>query len=97
MFVNRITLPVKPFKAGKLVEILKESETMVETPHGSLIYTPYCGQQNVVIQDIKFENLTELEEFWAKMWSNPDILALIERMSELLDSGSRDETLNLVE
>jgi hypothetical protein len=97
MFINRTTIRVKPFKADKLVELLKESETIVKPPHGSLIYLPYVGQQNVVIQDFKFENLTELEEFWGKMWSNPDILALVERMSEVIESEIQDEILRLVE
>ena len=97
MFVNRITIRVKPMRTGKVVEILKEAETIVETPHGSLTYLPYCGQQNVVKQDIKFENLAEIEEFWAEYWSNPDVLALMEGLSELVESDSKDEILRLVE
>ena len=97
MFVNRITIRVKPLKGDKLIELLKESEKMVETPHGSHIYTPFVGQQNVVIQDIKFENLTELEEYWAKVWSHSDIAAFAERLSELIESDCKDEILRLVE
>ena len=97
MLVNRITLPVKPGRVGKMVEMIKEAETMVETPHGSLIYTPYVGQQNVVIHDIKFENLTEVEEYWTVFWSHPDASAFRDRFNELLESNCRDEILNLVE
>lgn len=41
MFINRMTIRVKPLKAGKVVEIIKRAETIVETPHGSRTYLPF--------------------------------------------------------
>lgn len=50
-----------------------------------------------MIHDIRFKNLLELEEFWAKHWSNADILALMESLPEFVESDIKDEILRLVE
>ena len=98
MLVDRLTFYVKSRRTDKAVEMIKEAGTMVEYPHGSLIYTNFAGEFNAVINEIKFENFTELEEWWAKWGSHPDTPAFLERWYELLqDRSGKREILNLVE
>ena len=98
MLVHRLTFYVKPGSAGKAIEMMRESQTIFDVPHGLLIYAPYhSGEDNVVTADVKFENLTELEEWWAKWTSHPDFPAFIQRWFELQERSGKRDILNLVE
>ena len=97
MIVQRITFHVKPGSKPKAIEMIKEAKTRVEVPHGVLTYTNYiAGEGHVLIREFKFENIMELEEWWEKFNSHPDVPAFEERWNELV-SGVKVELLTLLE
>ena len=97
MYVNRLNFQVKPGNQEKAIELIKEAQTMLETPHGASIYTANIGPFNALIYDIEFENLTEFEEFWTKWWALPGTPAFMEKWNALVDSGTGSELWNVVE
>jgi hypothetical protein len=97
MLVQRLNFQLKPGNQEKAVELIKETQTMLETPHGVGIYTPNIGPFNTLVYDIEFESLAEHEEFWAKWWALPETPAFMERWNELTDVGGYSEIWTLVE
>ena len=98
MIVERRTFYIKPGSLGKAIELAKESAKFVDVPHGVLLYTHFAGEFNVLMGDVKFENVAELEEFWKKWWSHPDVPEFMERwLAVLQERSGKNEILNLVE
>ena len=60
MIVERRTFYIKPGSLGKAIELAKESAKFVDVPHGVLLYTHFAGEFNVLMGDVKFENVAEL-------------------------------------
>ena len=95
--MERRTFYAKPGSLTKMIELCKESATFVELPYGFVLYTNFAGEFNVVMADMKFENLAELEELWKELVAHPDWPELIERWNEVVARSGKREILNLVE
>ena len=97
MIVQRLTFQVKSGNGEKAIELIKEAKTMLAPPHGAQIYNSYIGPFNEILYDLKFENLSGLEEFWEKWWSLPETPPFMEQWNELVTDGGGSEIWTLVE
>jgi hypothetical protein len=97
MILQRLTFHVKPGRMDEVVEMLKAADEVLGSTDISRIYTPNIGQFDVVVNDLEFENLAELDALWAEWWSNPETPAFMEKWNELVDAGGGSEVWNLVE
>jgi len=98
MLVHRVTFELKMGADQKAIEMLKEAQTMIKAPHGVRIFNSYIGGTgSVVVYDLEFENVAELEAFWAEWFALPGTPAFMERWHELLATNSSNSVFRVVE
>jgi hypothetical protein len=70
---------------------------MLESTHRSRIYTSNIGPFQHIVNDIEFESLAQLAEYWQDWWSREETPAFMEKWNQLIESGGSAETWNVVE
>ena len=97
MIVQRITFQVKPDAEDNVVELLKQARATGENPDRMRIYTPSIAPLDVVVAELDFENLAELEVFWAEWFAAPETVAFMEAWNAVMGGGGSNEVWTLVE
>ena len=97
MVVHRITFTLKPDATPEAIAMLNEAQTIHKAPHGRrIVHTFIGGIQSTVVMDMEFENLSELEGWWAEWWSLPEAPAFMEKWHKLQSANTTDSVFNLV-
>jgi hypothetical protein len=98
MLVHRLTFTLKMGTDQIAIEMLQEAQTILKAPHGRRIVQSYVGGTgSTIVMDLKFENLSELEAFWAEWYALPETPAFMEKWQELLAANTSNSVFTLVE
>ena len=98
MLVHRVTFTLKPGSDQKAIEMLQEAQTILKAPHGRRIFQSYLGGTgSTIVMDLEFENLSELEAFWAEWYASSETPAFMERWEDLLAENTTNRVFTLVE
>ena len=95
MILQRITFNVKVGCLNKLVELINAARAQATKEFR--IYTSYIAPLDKLVEEIEFENMAELEKFWADFWANPGTPELMDKFNQLVETGGTNEVWNVVE
>ncbi len=98
MILTRTTFQAKYGQGDALVAVLKDIQPLLASAGAGQqrILTDGSGQFFTITQDIEFDSLGAYETVMAKAFSDAAFGPLFERMTAVVESGSRD-FLNIVE
>ena len=97
MIVHRLTIHVKQGCMEEALKMLKAARAKLDNPNIARIYTSNIGPFNQLVEDLKFENLSEYEKFWEEWWSKPETTEFMKKWNELVETGGAGEVWNLEE
>jgi hypothetical protein len=95
MFAHRLTFRVKTGHVSEVVEMIKSEIAKGGPP--SRVYQSYISPSNLVIEDLEFESLAELQAHWAEWFAKPETAAFLERWDELVEGTVTNEVWQIVE
>jgi hypothetical protein len=90
MIVVRDVFQAKYGKGGDLAALFKESQEKWRTKYATRILTDASGPFFTVVTETEFESLAEWEKEMSQTFTLPDFNDWFERMTSLVDSGSRE-------
>ena len=97
MIVQRRIWAVKP-------RCLEEAEALTMAllerfphPHARRVYVPKIAPHDTLALEIEFQNLEELEAYWAALPASPGFPEFLEKWFDLRDRGGTNEIWTLVE
>ena len=96
MIVYRTTFKIKPGRMDEAVALCKAEEELYPAPHAIRTYTDNLAPNDTLAIEFEFENLAEMETFWAG-WGAERGAAFFEKINELRRSGGINEIWNLHE
>jgi hypothetical protein len=85
MIVQRITVHCKPGKVNEAIALVKAEIATSNFPHAVRMYTPQVDTSNSTINEYEFENVAELEQFWAKWETRPETSIFHEKYGLLIE------------
>jgi len=97
MIVQRNTFRVKPGKQPEIIEMMKAAHEMLGSRNRSRIYTSNIGPFQKIVNDIEFESLAQVAEYWEDWWSREETPAFMEKWNQLIESGGGAEIWNVEE
>jgi hypothetical protein len=95
MFAHRLTFRVKTGHMDEALEMIKGEIAKGGAP--SRVYQSYISPGNVIIQDLEFESLAELQAFWAEWFSKPETAEFVQKWDQLVESTVTNEVWQIVE
>lgn len=90
MIVVRDVFQCKYGKAGELVALLRDSQSILPSGAQGRVLTDASGQFDTVVSEWTVESLGAWEGFLHAEFSNPEFGAWFARMSELVEGGRRE-------
>jgi len=96
MIVERYSWKVKPFCMDKIVELVKAEVATWDKPPKWRVYTSNIGRENTIAMEFEFENLAEMEKYWAAWVAKPETAEYDKKWNELVETGIGNEIWNLV-
>lgn len=95
MIVQRITVHCKPGKVNEAIALVKEEIANSNFPHAVRMYTPQVDANNTTINEYEFENIAELEQFWANWETRPETAVFHEKYRPLIEPDMVNEIFDL--
>jgi len=95
MFVQRLTYRVEAGYVEEALEMIKGEIAKGDTP--TRVYQSYISPGDMIVQDLEFENLADLQAFWTEWFSQPDTTKFMQRWSEIVESLVTNEVWRIVE
>ncbi len=94
MIVERWTWKAKP---GRKSELIEWAKALVEREGlTARVYSTWFGSYNTVSMDAEFETDQDRLEYWAGIdWSQPEVIASLEKLHELMESENMHELLHV--
>ena len=97
MIVHRQILLIKAGYMEKAIQMLQDARQNIQ-PKTMRIYKGNIGpQDNTLVFEIEFENLTDLDQFWAEWFALPETGAFLEKWNTLGKPGAVNQVWNLIE
>ena len=97
MIVQRLTFHVKVGCMQQVVDLVKAEGAKLENPPKWRAYTPrFTGVGDVFVEELEFENLTQLEEHWDAWFARPDNPEFFQKFHQLIEPGTANEIWDLV-
>ena len=90
MIIVRDIFQAKYGKGGDLVALLKEAQEKWPIQYASRILTDASGRFFTVVEETEFESLAAWEQALGEYYAMPDFGDWFERMTQLVESGSRE-------
>ena len=94
MYINRMTINVKPGHMEDVLALLKENRE--QTGSNQRIYEIYIGKYDQISLEIEAEDMAGYEKGWAEWSARPETPAFREKWLEYTDGGF-EEIWRLVE
>ena len=88
MFVQRMTITVKPGHMEKILGLLKENRE--KTGVDSRLYQIDIGTYNQIAIELEFETMADYEKGWAEWNARPDTPAFMEKWLEWTKGGTNE-------
>ena len=95
MIVQRITAQCKPGKVNEAIALMKAALEYSDFPHAVRMYTSQVDASNTTINEYEFENMAELEHFWAKWETRPETTVFHEKYILLIEPDMLVEIFDL--
>ena len=95
MIVQRITAQCKPGMVNEAIALMKEGLEYSGFPHAVRMYTPQLVPNDTTINEYEFENIAEMEQFWAAWEARPETAIFLEKYRLLIEPGMVSEIFDL--
>lgn len=96
MIAQRLTFVVKAGKWDEAVELLKTGADHLDNVPTSRVYGSHFGPRDTLVLEVEFENMAELERWWAKYSAAPESAAVNEGWIQLRAPGGTNEIWDLL-
>lgn len=96
MIVHRITVHYQVDKVKEAVSLLKAELTRAKFPHAVRLHTPRFGVADITIGEFEFENIDEMERFWANWETQPEVQIFWQKYRQMIEPGAVHDILDLV-
>lgn len=96
MLVHRQTFIVKPGKWEEAIKVLKTGADHLDNRPPFRVYGSYIGNNDTIVLELEFENMTEYERFWNAWFAAPESAAVGEKWNQLHLPGGTNEVWQLL-